>query len=125
MAPHKDQDFLDFVLDQVAPLPALSTRRMFGAIGIYSAAEFFAIIDDGVLYFVTDETTRPRYESRGMKPFEYAPGQYLRAYYPVPVDVLEDDGELQAWAREAVAVQKRKGPRKPRGKASARRKKKT
>jgi DNA transformation protein and related proteins len=114
----KDQDFLEFVLDQLSGMPGLSTRRMFGAIGVYQAEHFFAIIDDGILYFTTDEETRPHYEARGMKPFEYAPGQFLRTYYPVPVDVLEDDTQLETWARDAVAVQKRKGPKRTRKRAA-------
>lgn len=118
----KDQDFLEFVLDQLSRMAGLTTRRMFGAIGLYQGEHFFAIIDDGILYFITDDETRPRYESHGMKPFEYAPGKFLRTYHPVPVEVLEDDTELQAWAREAVAVQKRKGPKKARKKSSTQRK---
>lgn len=114
----KDADFLEFVLDQLSGLRGITTRRMFGAIGVYQGENFFAIIDDGILYFITDEQNRPRYEALGMKPFEYAPGKFLRTYYPVPVDVLEDDTELRAWAEEAVAVQKRKGPRKPRKKTT-------
>jgi DNA transformation protein len=121
----KDQGFLEFVLDQLSRLPALSTRRMFGAIGLYQGEHFFAIIDDGVLYFITDDDTRDRYQSRGLKPFEYSPGKFLRTYYPVPVDVLENDTELQAWAKEAVEVQKRKGPLARRRKAATTRKKKT
>lgn len=116
MASSKDQDFLEFVIDQLSGMRGLTSRRMFGAIGVYQGESFFAIIDDGILYFITDDATRPRYESRGMKPFEYAPGKFLRTYYPVPVDVLEDDGELQVWAREAVSVQIRKGPRRKRTK---------
>jgi DNA transformation protein len=121
----RDQDFMEFVLDQLSGLRALNTRRMFGAIGLYQGEHFFAIIDDGVLYFITDDDTRDRYQSRGLKPFEYLPGKFLRTYYPVPVDVLEDDTELQSWAREAVEVQKRKGPRARRRKAATTRKKKT
>ncbi|MDH4037851.1 MAG: TfoX/Sxy family protein [Candidatus Krumholzibacteria bacterium] len=109
----KDNDFLEFVTDQLSGLRGLTSRRMFGAIGLYHGENFFAIIDDGILYFITDEQTRPRYEALGMKPFEYAPGKFLRTYYPVPVDVLEDDIALQKWAEEAVAVQKRKGTKKP------------
>jgi TfoX/Sxy family transcriptional regulator of competence genes len=92
---------------------------------LYQGEHFFAIIDDGVLYFITDDDTRDRYQSRGLKPFEYSPGKFLRTYYPVPVDVLENDTELQAWAKEAVEVQKRKGPRARRRKAATTRKKKT
>jgi len=104
----RDQDFLEFVLDQLSGLRRVTHRRMFGAIGLYQGDQFFAIIDDGRLYFVTGEATRPRYEAQGMKAFEYAPGQFLRTYYEVPVDVLEDDGALREWAAEAVAARKKK-----------------
>ncbi len=87
---------------------------MFGGIGLYAGDEFFGLIDEGTLYFYADATTRPRYEARGMGPFEYAPGKVLRSYYQIPIDILEDDASLVEWAREAVAVHKKK-PR-PRGK---------
>ncbi len=105
----RDQDFLEFILDQLSGLPRVTHRRMFGAIGLYQGEHFIAIIDEGRLYFVTDDTTRPRYEASGMKPFQYAPGKFLRTYYEVPVDVLEDDGALREWAGEAAGAQKRRG----------------
>jgi DNA transformation protein len=123
----RDQDFLEFVLDQLAELKSVSSRRMFGGIGLYQGDTFFAIIDDGRLYFVTDAATRAEYESRDMKPFMYAPGKFIHTYYEVPVDVLEDDRELCEWARAAVAAQGRKkrgasAPRKSKKRASRKRK---
>lgn len=112
MPSRKDGDFLEFVLDQLSRIPAVTSRRMFGGIGLYQGPVFFAIIDDGRLYFVTDDGTRAEFESRGMKPFQYAPGKFIRTYYEVPVDVLEDDTELQSWARAAVAAQERRGAKK-------------
>jgi len=105
MAARKDQAFLDFVLDQLAGLGRITWRRMFGGIGLYQAGTFFAVIDDGRLYFVTDARTRPAFEAKGMGPFEYAPGKVLRNYWEVPLDVLEDDAELCEWARRAVGAQ--------------------
>ena len=99
----KDQDFLEFVVDQLSTLRRVTSRPMFGCFGLYSGEDFFAIIDDGRLYFCTDETTRPAYRAAGMKTFHA-----LKSYYEVPVDVLEDDTELSKWAREAVAVHRRK-----------------
>jgi len=101
----KDQDFLEFVIDQMSGLTGVVSRRMFGAIGLYKGDVFFAVIDDGTLYFVTDESTRGRYIERGMGPFEYTPGKFLRTYYEVPVDVLENDRDLSEWANEAVRAQ--------------------
>jgi TfoX/Sxy family transcriptional regulator of competence genes len=43
-----------------------------------------------------------------MKAFQPTPDMVLKNYFEVPVDVLEDDGELEAWARRAVDVQRRK-----------------
>jgi DNA transformation protein len=120
MAGGKDQDFLEFVLDQLAALRAVTPRRMFGGIGLYREHTFFAIIDDGRLYFVTDEATRVEYLERGMKPFQYAPGRFIHTYYEVPIDVLEDDRALCDWASAAVGAQGRRQS-KPAGARKARR----
>ena len=112
----KDQDFLDFIVDQLSGLKAISSRRMFGGIGLYQATTFFAIIDEGRLYFVTDDATRGLYTERGMAPFQYAPGKFIATYYEVPVDVLEDDGVLREWARAAVAAQTRRSAKRPKRK---------
>lgn len=113
MATSKDHDFLDFVLDQLADLKSVTSRRMFGGIGLYREETFFAIIDEGRLYFVTNETTRDAYTSRGMRPFQYAPGKFIHTYYEIPVDVLEDDRALCDWARAALAAQAERKQRKP------------
>jgi DNA transformation protein len=118
MPSRKDQDFLEFVLDQLSRVPSVVARRMFGGIGLYRDATFFAIIDEGRLYFVTDDATRGSYTERGMRPFQYAPGKSLRTYYEVPVDVLEDDRELCAWARDAIAAQTRRGAKKRAGRGA-------
>lgn len=111
--PH-NEDFLEFVLDQLSRLEGLRNRRMFGAFGLYQGAHFFAIVDEGRLYFLTDDTTRPDYESRGMKAFAPTPDQVLKNYVEVPVDILEDDAALCDWARRAVAVQAARGAKKRR-----------
>jgi DNA transformation protein len=105
MPSHPDQDFLEFVLDQLSALRRVTSRPMFGCFGLYSGEDFFAIIDEGRLYFCTDESTRAGYRGAGMQAFHA-----LKSYYEVPIDVLEDDVELCTWARAAVAVQRRKKP---------------
>jgi DNA transformation protein len=65
---------------------------------------FFGLLDDGVVYFKTDDATRARYTRRRMTPF-MAPGeQPSKTYYRVPTSILEDADALVVWAREAVAV---------------------
>lgn len=93
--------FRDFVLDQLAALPELRARAMFGGHGIYAEDRFFAILADDRLYFKVDDTNRAEYLARGMKPFTYEKqGQVMSMnYYEVPPEVLDDRTELVAWAR--------------------------
>ncbi len=110
-----NKDFLDFVLDQLSGLSGVVPRRMFGAYGLYHGDLFFGIVDEGRLYLLTDDTTRPAFEENGMKAFQPTPDQVLKNYYEVPVDVLEDDRDLQEWVLRAVDVQrKKKSGRSPR-----------
>jgi len=114
-----------YIIEQLAALPALSTRRMFGGLGIYSDALFFALIDDDVLFFKVDDANRDDYVSRGMKAFMPFPGQPSLGYFQVPADVIEEAEELTRWARRSVEVAQRKQKpapkRKPKKKKGPRR----
>ena len=99
-------DYRDFVLEQLAAVGSVSSRAMFGGVGLYLDGLFFAIIDDDVLYFKADDASRKRYEAAGSRPFCPDPSRPEQAmgYWQVPGEVLEDPDELAAWARESAAV---------------------
>jgi DNA transformation protein and related proteins len=98
--------YLQYVLEQLSRLGRVTSRRMFGGVGLYCDDQFFGLIDDDTLYFKVDDSTRGEYESRGMKPFRPYKDrpEVSMTYYTVPVDVLDDDEELVTWARRSVAV---------------------
>jgi DNA transformation protein len=100
----KHDGFKDFVLDQLRALPGLTHCAMFGGYGLYCGRVFFGIVHKGRLYFKTNATTAPRYRERKMKPFRPNAKQTLNTYYEVPVDVLEDAGELTIWAQQASTL---------------------
>ena len=103
------EGFRAFVLEQLArTTPALRARTMFGGVGLYSGDLFFALLDDDVLYFKVDATTRARFEERGMGPFRPGgAGGEVMQYYEVPAEVMEDADALAPWAAEAVEVARR------------------
>ena len=110
--------FRSFVLEQLArTTPGIRARGMFGGVGIYAGELFFALLDDDILYFKVDDTTRGRFEERGMGPFRpYGEGGEVMKYYEVPEDVLEDPEALRPWVEGAIAVarrakRRRSGPR--------------
>jgi DNA transformation protein and related proteins len=97
-------EYLQYILEQLANLSQVSSRRMFGGFGLYSGSQFFALVFGDTLYFKVGDASRPDYESRGMRRFQPYKDKPLlsMSYYEVPADVLEDADELVVWARRAV-----------------------
>lgn len=101
--PHKNE-YLEYVLEQLAGLPGVRSRRMFSGAGLYQDEVFFGLLFRDTLYFKVNDSNRPDYEARRMaqfKPYEDRP-EVSFTYYEVPAEVLEDRDELVAWARRSV-----------------------
>ena len=94
--------FRDFVLEQLAALDSLRSKRMFGGYGLYSGEQFFGIVFDGRLYFKTHFETLPEYLEHHAAVFAPSEKQVLKNYREVPVDILEDSERLLHWARRAA-----------------------
>ena len=101
-----DESFKEFVLDQLRVLPEVRARAMFGAHGLYQGDFFFAILDEGRLFFKTDATSQADYTARGMGPFTYKSRGRVHTmdYHEVPPEVLENAAELVAWAQRAIRI---------------------
>jgi DNA transformation protein len=97
-------DYLDFVLEQLAPLGELRSRKMFGGVGLYANNLFFAIIDDDVLYLKGDDALRPQFEAAGSHAFDpFGEGKPM-AYWSAPAEALDEPDQLAEWGRRSLAV---------------------
>jgi DNA transformation protein and related proteins len=114
-------DYLAYVLDQLAALPELSSRRMFGGVGLYSEGCFFGLIADDVLYLRADDSNRTEFTARGMASFKPYPDRPVvsMSYYETPPEVLENARELAQWARRSLDVAGRAPPRPARNSAGS------
>jgi DNA transformation protein and related proteins len=105
-------------------MPDIRARAMFGAHGLYQGGSFFAILDEGRLFFKTDAQSQADYTARGMPPFTYeSRGRVMTmSYHEVPPDVLENREELVAWANRAIqiAADSKKSPKESRPKRTFR-----
>ena len=106
-------DYLDFVLEQLAPVGPLTSRRMFGGVGLYAQGLFFALIDDDVLYLKGDEAMRPDFEAAGSQPFCPFADAKPMAYWSAPAEALDDPELMVDWARRSIAVAAARKTRKP------------
>ncbi|RPI56668.1 MAG: TfoX family protein [Lysobacterales bacterium] len=115
-------EFRDFVLDQLARLPQLRSKPMFGGVGLYSGDCFFGIVAADELFFKVDHTNRGAYEAAGSEPFRPVVARPVAmSYWRVPIEVLEDTGELAAWALAAIRAAGN-AAQKPKRKAKQQRK---
>jgi DNA transformation protein len=111
-------EFRDFVLDQLARVPQLRSKRMFGGVGLYSGELFFAIIAADELFFKVDDSNRATYEAAGSEPFRPLADPtrpVSMSYWRVPIEVLEDPAELADWARAAIRAATNSAPKRTRG----------
>lgn len=117
------ESFRSYVLEQIGRVAQrVRGKSMFGGVGVYSGERFFALIDDDVLFFKVDDSTRPDFIVRGMpawSPFE--DGVESRGYYQLPAELLEDPDELKPWVEKAVIVAERKKTKKPKTKSATKR----
>jgi DNA transformation protein and related proteins len=115
-------EFRGFVLDQLASVRELRSRRMFGGIGLYSGGRFFGIVAADELFFKVDDGNRAAYEAAGSEPFRPLadPRRAVSmSYFRVPLEVLEDPVELADWARGAVRAATTPKPRRTAGRPHA------
>ena len=101
------------MLEQLAPVGPLTSRRMFGGVGLYAQGLFFALVDDDTLYLKGDEMLRPDFEAAGS--IQFAPfGMSPMAYWTAPAEALDDPDLMVDWARKSIAVAAARKDRKPR-----------
>ena len=114
--------FLAYVVEQLAGLGRVRSKRMFGGVGLYCDELFFGLIDDDVLYLKADDSNRDEFTARGMKPFQpfRDKPEYSMSYYQVPAETIEDAEDLVRWARKAVAAGARARPSRGKSRPPAR-----
>lgn len=105
-------------------------RRMFSGFGLFAEDVCFSLFLRGELYLKADETTAPRFEEEGARPFSYTQTRSgkvitVNSYWRLPERLYDDPDELAVWARQALAVAQRGQAAKARGKVAKKRPKPT
>ena len=107
----------EHILERLNRAVKVSTRRMFGGVGIYQGEQFFALIPHDALYLRVDDENRPDFEARGMEPFQsFADKPSMKAYYALPFAVLDNTIELRKWVEKSLRAAQRAATGAPRAK---------
>lgn len=113
------QSFLDMLKDVLAPVGAITARRMFGGASLYADGVLFALVEEDALYLKGDAASAKRFEDEGMPRFTYEgqTGPISVSYWRAPERLFDDPDEMAEWARLAISV----GRAEAAGKAAKRR----
>lgn len=101
---------IEHLLELLAPLGAVSARRMFGGWGLYVDALMLGIVVDGELLLKVDDGSRAAFERAGCRPFVYrARGREIpMSYWSVPDEALDSADAMRPWALLAQEAARRK-----------------
>ena len=102
--------FADFLREQLAPLGHITLRRMFGKTGVFCDGVMLGMVADNMLYFRVDDLNRQAFaEAAAFPPLNYAKQGSLidLAFWRAPEPLFDDQNELLAWARQALAAARR------------------
>ncbi len=114
----KSNEFVQYIIeDQLAGLPNMSARAMFGGHSLYKDGVIVGIVVDGELYLKVDETNKAKYEAMNSTPFTYkAKGdkEVSMSYWKIPSEILEDTSKLVDLVEESYEISLRKALSKKR-----------
>ncbi len=86
---------------RLAGLDDITTRRMFGGVGVFASGKMFALGDSqAVIFFKVGSDNRADHDAAGAAQHSRMP------YFQVPAGVLDDDQALTNWAQDSIALAK-------------------
>jgi DNA transformation protein len=115
----------DAIAEMFSAYGSIQSKRIFSGYGLYSEGVCFCmVLRGGEFYFKVDETSAPRFEAEGCKPFSYSQRRSgkvvtVMSFWQMPERLYDDPDELADWTRQAVAVAHRVQAKKPKRKKKA------
>lgn len=104
----KHDPYVTYILEEaLGHVSGMNVRPMFGAYGMYKDGIFFALIEDGELFFKVNDLTVGEYKKRESRQFTYPMknGEISKLnYWKVPEEILENRDEVILWIETAVNV---------------------
>ncbi|MCP4361350.1 MAG: TfoX/Sxy family protein [Chloroflexi bacterium] len=100
-------EYRDYIVDLLTPYYPVTTRNMFGGVGIFCEDGMFGLITaEDVFYLKVDDENRADYKAADMPQFMNMP------YYQAPGNVLDSTENLGVWVQKSLEVAHRSPKKK-------------
>jgi len=99
-------ELASYVEEQLAFLGRISTKSIFGGIGIFVDERLLGIVMEDKLYLHTDANNLQVYRQRGMPQFKPYPNAFdlTTDHHQVPAEIVDDPTLLKQWGEQALAA---------------------
>ena len=100
-----NDEFKNFVLDQLQGIGEFETKRMFGGLELLQQGSAFAKIKHDKVWLKVDESNLEDFKEQGMKQYTYGKDNSRKLnFYETPIDVIEDRDKLQEWVKKSIEI---------------------
>lgn len=95
-----------YVVEQLAFLGRISSRAIFGGVGVFIDERLLGIVINDELYLHTGEVNLDDYLSRGMPQFKPYPNAFdlTTDHHQAPPEVVQDAEQLKVWGARALTA---------------------
>ena len=110
------EEFCAHVQELLAPIGAITIKKMFGGAGVYTQNLVFGLVIGETLYLKVDDLNEAEFKAAGSEPFvfEMKDGRSIpMRYWRLPEEAADDSEAAERWARLALdAALRAKKPKK-------------
>ena len=100
-----NDEFKNFVLDQLQGIGEFETKRMFGGLALLHQGSAFGKIKHDKVWLKVDESNLEDFKEQGMKQYTYGKDNSRKLnFYETPIEIIEDRDKLKDWVKKSIKV---------------------
>jgi DNA transformation protein len=100
-----NEEFENFVLDQLQGMDGFETKSMFGGLALLSHGSAFAKIKHDKVWLKVDESYIADFEKHKIQQNTYGKNNSRKLnFYETPIEIIEDRDKLKNWVKKSIKV---------------------
>ena len=100
-----NEDFKNFVLDQLQGMDEFEIKRMFGGLAMLHQGSAFAKIKHDKVWLKVDQSNLADFQEHGMNQYTYGKDNSRKLnFYETPIEIVEDRDKLKDWVQKSIEI---------------------